>query len=119
MARFHDHRDEPELVSPFDFPGEDTVGFYDNRGADPAVIVVTTRGLRFPSPSEAAPIDFRDIAHVGVPRDKVNGPFELSITMQSGAIRTLPIAGVYGQFKDVYEFSRFLRGVTADAKEVT
>jgi hypothetical protein len=66
-----------------------------------------------------APIDFRDISHVGVPSDKVNGPFELSIRMQSGAMRVLPIAGVFGQFKDVYEFSRFLTRVSDDAQEVT
>jgi hypothetical protein len=117
LARFHDARDEPRVLARFDIPAEHVIGYYQNDdGIDPAVVLITSRGLRFPE-SAHAPIDFADIKEVQGPPDKGNGPRKVAVTLRDGALRTVPILGRHGpnrKFQDVWEFLRVVMRVVGD-----
>ncbi len=111
---WRDARDEPDLAARFAVRGEDLIGVYENDpGVDPALVVVTSVGLRFPL-SSLPPIAFEDVEQTRPPQSKTTGPREIEITLRNGLVRRLPVTrrhGERGRFQDAYAFNLFMMGV--------
>lgn len=117
-SRFHFARSEPAFLDPYrhmigDGRGE-IIGIYENPvGAEPQAVVVTEFGLLTLNPGSTPWIEFSQIASVKGPGEKLDGQ-DILLTLQSGEVFALRVAGRDGRFSDVFGFVRFLDRVLED-----
>ncbi len=95
----------------------DVLGVYQNPDGVPVSrIVVTSRGLYLIGEQGERFLAFDDIANVAGPAQKVQAG-DLELSLKSGESIDLPIRGGDQQFRDVFEFLRFLDRVIADLRD--
>jgi hypothetical protein len=95
-------------------PGEELVGAYLNSQTTIAAVVVTSLGLHIVDGDVRRYVPFESIARVDGPSDKDDLAPELVLSLAGGERIGVPIRGGRGQFKDVFEFQRFLARVMED-----
>lgn len=97
-------------------PGEERIGFYDNNAAAPPV-QVTNAAVWVEVGGRWRGLYYEDIGEVrgpgeGDPRD-ASGVW---VRLNSGAVMEIPILGGNEQFRDAWEFTRFLMRVLEDRR---
>jgi hypothetical protein len=95
-------------------PGEELIGAYRNSHTAIAAVVVTSLGLRIIDGDGSRHVPFTSIARVDGPSEKDDLAPQLVLSLAEGGEIGVPIRGGRGQFKDVFEFQRFLARVLED-----
>jgi hypothetical protein len=112
LSRYHHCRDEPEYCQRFaSWAPEAVVGVYENPpSAPPSTIVITEKGLYWPSAGGLECLEFASLRDVRGPDEKT-GAVELELDLLDGSSRALRIEGGDGKYRDVYSVVRFLARV--------
>ena len=90
---------------------EEIIGAY--RNSETSAIVVTSFALHIVSADVTTRIPFKSIVKMEAPTSKTNGE-EVVLWLSAGDRTVVQIRGGRGQFKDVFEFGRFLARVLGD-----
>jgi hypothetical protein len=95
-------------------PGEELIGAYRNSQTTIAAVVVTSLGLHIVDENGSRYVPFKSITRVDGPSDKDDLAADLVLSLAGDEKIGVPIRGGHGQFKDVFEFQRFLARVVED-----
>jgi hypothetical protein len=114
----------PEVAAPYLEHGPageslgEAVGVYLNPPAEqPSAIVVTENGLLAIRSGAKQWIKFSELRSIRAPNAE-NGDPEIRLTLKSGIVVSLKVAGADDRFRDVYSFIRFLDRVLEDRERV-
>jgi hypothetical protein len=109
IPRYHHYRDEPDYCQRFaSWAREEVVGVYQNpTPAEPSSIVITDRGLYWPSADTMQCLEFANLRSVRGPGEKGGGA-ELKVELLDGTSRVIRIEGGDGKYRDVYSMVRFI-----------
>jgi hypothetical protein len=110
-------QDEAEWLSSLPALGndEELVGAYQNHiGLADSAVVITTRRLLVEHRGSWRSINYSNISDIVLPREKGSAD-RLLVREISGKQTEVPVSGGQGHLRDVFEFSRFLDRVRADA----
>lgn len=94
--------------------GEVLIGVYENLpGENTESIAITDRGLHAFLNRKWEFIAYEQIDRIETPSSK-EGVEELIVHLLSGSVSRIPVRGGHGQFRDAFEFLRFLDRVISD-----
>jgi hypothetical protein len=95
-------------------PGEELIGVYSNPSASERV-VVTSSGLYVVGSNTIMSVAFAAIVRIEGP-STTSDESDLAVYTSVGEKIVVPIRGQHGQFRDVFEFQRFLARVLEDKR---
>lgn len=99
-------------------PGEEVIGLYRNGSPENSEdILVTSEGLRLGMPRTGELVPYAGLAEVVLPHAEDKEVVDaLRLRLTDGQVRELPVRGGTAQFRDAWEFLRFLQRVIADTQ---
>jgi hypothetical protein len=108
----------PALLSGIAFgKGEVCLGVYENEPQKcEDSIIVTTRGLHVLQRSGIKHIPYAQIDFIDTPQEK--DVLSLTLNLLDGASVVVPLKGGDGNFRDAFEFIRFLERVVRDVRKM-
>ena len=104
----HEARDK--LGAYADFLSNDTLEIYVNDLQDGNLVLVNESGIAVFKGGSLDETLYSDILKIKTPpKDASTG---VTVTLKDGSVKFVPVANGRGQFRDVYEFTRFLMRAT-------
>ena len=116
-ARYHHCVDETDHCAQYaKRVTEPLIGVYENpQEAGAPTIAITEDALYVLEAGDPERIAFDDITSTQAPPEKADAS-EIRVALVDGSFRVLRICGGEGQFRDLYDFLRFLDRVLADRR---